>query len=51
MGSEVPFQSSGLDSELPPQELQPDPWLVNQDPTSCARVAKKEKRERRMITK
>ena len=25
-----------MDSEFPLQELQPDPWLVNQDPASCA---------------
>ena len=35
LGSEVLCQSSGLDLALPLQELRPNPWLTNQDPTSC----------------
>ena len=34
LGSEVLSCSSGLDSEFPPQELWPDPRLLNQDPAS-----------------
>ena len=41
LGSEVLYYSSGLDSELPPQELRPHPGLMNQDPASCLGRKKK----------
>ena len=41
--SEVLCLSSGLDSELPQQELWPDPWLRNQDLASCMGWGKKKK--------
>ena len=44
LGSEVLCWSSGLDSELPPQELWPDPRLMNQDPASHAGPQKKKKK-------
>ena len=44
-GSEVLCQCSGLDSELPPQELPPDSVLANQDPTSRVWWPPKKKRE------
>ena len=44
LGSEVLCYSSGSDSELPPQELLPDPRLMNQDTTSHVGWQKKKKR-------
>ena len=38
LGSEVLCYSSGLDSELPPQELGPELWPGNQDPASWSLV-------------
>ena len=45
LGSEVLCYASDSDSGLAPQELQPDPQLVNQDLTSCMGWQKKKKRK------
>ena len=45
LGSEVLCYSSGSDSEIPLQELQPNPQLMNQDPASHAGQQKKKKGE------
>ena len=44
LGSELLCYSSGLDLELPLQELPPDPRLANQDPASCVGQPKKKER-------
>ena len=46
LGSEVLCYSSGPQSELPPEELQSDPWLMNQDLASHRRWQKKEQQQR-----
>ena len=50
LGSEVLCYSSSSDSELRPQELQPNPRLMNQEPASSVGWKKKNKK-RRTITK
>ena len=51
LGSEVLSQSSGSDSELPPQELRPDPQLVKKDPASRMGRQKKKKNDNKVKNK